>query len=98
MHYYAFNKYFITDNIDTRSALDAIRELVTNCNIYMKQVKHHNTLLLRDIAVYITKMFTIFGAIPYPHDSIGFPVDSITENSNVCIFGTRSRTPHIFFL
>ncbi|XP_029056571.2 cysteine--tRNA ligase, cytoplasmic isoform X1 [Osmia bicornis bicornis] len=73
----------LCDNIDTRSALDAIRELVTHCNIYRKQVKHQNTLLLRDIAVYITKMFTIFGAIPYPHDTIGFPVDSITENSNV---------------
>lgn len=73
----------LCDNIDTRSALDAIRELVTHCNIYMKQVKHQNTLLLRDIAVYITKMFTIFGVIPCQHDAIGFPVESSIENSNV---------------
>ncbi|XP_003703304.2 cysteine--tRNA ligase, cytoplasmic [Megachile rotundata] len=73
----------LCDNIDTRSVLDAIRELVTHCNIYMKQVKHQNTLLLRDIAVYITKMFTIFGVIPCLHDTIGFPVESNTETTNV---------------
>lgn len=42
----------------------------------MKEVKQPNTLLLRDVAVYITKMFTIFGTISYSHDAIGFPIDS----------------------
>ncbi|CAK9804730.1 Cysteine--tRNA ligase, cytoplasmic [Anthophora plagiata] len=73
----------LCDNIDTRSALDAIRDLVTHCNIYMKQVKQSNTLLLRDVAVYCTKMFTIFGAISSSHDCIGFPVDANTANLNV---------------
>ncbi|XP_017756900.1 PREDICTED: cysteine--tRNA ligase, cytoplasmic [Eufriesea mexicana] len=73
----------LCDNIDTRSALDAIRDLVVHCNIYMKQIKHPNTLLLRDVAVYITKMFTIFGAISSTHNAIGFPVDSNTANLNV---------------
>ncbi|XP_068987795.1 cysteine--tRNA ligase, cytoplasmic isoform X1 [Bombus flavifrons] len=72
----------LCDNIDTRSALDAVRDLVTYCNIYMKERKQPNTLLLRDVAVYITKMFIIFGVIS-SHDSIGFPVDSNTANLNV---------------
>ncbi|KOC66183.1 Cysteine--tRNA ligase, cytoplasmic [Habropoda laboriosa] len=73
----------LCDNIDTRSALDAIRDLVTHCNIYMKQVKQPNTLLLRDVAVYCTKMLSIFGAISSSHDCIGFPVDANTTNLNV---------------
>ncbi|XP_076646851.1 cysteine--tRNA ligase, cytoplasmic [Halictus rubicundus] len=73
----------LCDNIDTRSALDAIRDIVTHCNIYMNQVKQPNTLLLRDVAVYITKMFTIFGAISTSHDTIGFPVDDKAMNLNV---------------
>ncbi|CAL7945179.1 unnamed protein product [Xylocopa violacea] len=73
----------LCDNIDTRGALDAIRDLVTNCNIYMKQVKQPNTLLLRDVAVYITKIFTTFGAISSSHNAIGFPVDSNDTNFNV---------------
>ncbi|XP_076249605.1 cysteine--tRNA ligase, cytoplasmic [Calliopsis andreniformis] len=73
----------LCDNIDTRSALDAIRDLVSHCNIYIKQVKQPNTLLLRDIAVYITKIFTIFGAISSSHDTIGFPVDDTATNMNL---------------
>ncbi|XP_053995606.1 cysteine--tRNA ligase, cytoplasmic [Hylaeus anthracinus] len=73
----------LCDNIDTRSALDAIRDLVTHCNIYMNQSKQPNTLLLRDVAVYITKMFTIFGAISSSHDTIGFPIDDKIANANV---------------
>ncbi|CAD1477900.1 unnamed protein product [Heterotrigona itama] len=72
----------LCDNIDTRSTLDAIRDLVTHCNIYMKEIKQPNTLLLRDVAVYITKIFTIFGVIS-SHDNIGFPVDNSTTNLNV---------------
>ena len=74
------------DNIDTRTALEAIRDLVTHCNVYMKDIKNPNTLLLRDIAVYITKMFTIFGAISDSHNDIGFPVSSESANHNVSCF------------
>ncbi|XP_078051220.1 cysteine--tRNA ligase, cytoplasmic [Augochlora pura] len=73
----------LCDNIDTRSALDAIRDIVTHCNIYFNQVKQPNTLLLRDIAVYITKMFSIFGAISTSHDTIGFPVDDKCASLNI---------------
>lgn len=64
----------LCDNIDTRTVLDLIRELVANCNVYTSQNKNPNTLLLRDIAVY-TKMFIIFGTISSSYDSIGFPSD-----------------------
>lgn len=56
---------------------------MANCNIYISQNKNPNTLLLRDIAVYITKMFIIFGAISSSYDSIGFPIDDETVGTNV---------------
>lgn len=74
---------FITDNIDTRTVLDIVRELVANCNIYMSQNKNPNILLLRDISVYITKLFIIFGAISSSYDSIGFPIDDEAVGANV---------------
>jgi len=77
------NKLFVTDNVDTRTVLDVIRELVTICNVYVCQNKNPNTLLLRDIAVYITKIFTIFGAISSSHDAIGFPIDDEIVGTNV---------------
>ncbi|KAF7407691.1 hypothetical protein HZH66_002228 [Vespula vulgaris] len=73
----------LCDNIDTKSALDAIRDIVTHCNIYVKQNKNPNTLLLRDIAVYITKILTIFGTITSSHDNIGFPIDNETTKTNM---------------
>lgn len=60
------------DNVDTRTALDALRELVTASNIYIKEIKLINYLLLYDIATYITKLLKIFGTIP-EKSLIGFP-------------------------
>ena len=73
------NFNIIVDNIDTRVALDVIKKLVNNSNIYVKDCQKPNVLLLRDIAVYITKIFTVFGTIT-SHDSIGFPVEDKTAN------------------
>lgn len=65
----------ISDNIDTRSALDAIRDLVSQSNIYIRdQSSKLNSLLLRKIAMYITDMLHIFGAINGPRGGIGFPI------------------------
>lgn len=91
------NKYLLTqdkkliskfsiDNIDTRTALDAIRDIVSQCNVYTKECKNSNTLLLRDIAVYITRMLVVFGAISSQHDGIGFPIDDHAAASNVSPF------------
>ncbi|XP_008556056.1 cysteine--tRNA ligase, cytoplasmic [Microplitis demolitor] len=65
----------LCDNIDTRTVLDVIRDLIGHCNVYVKDAKNPDTLLLRDIAVYVTKMLTIFGAIK-KQEGIGFPIDN----------------------
>nr|CAI5849666.1 unnamed protein product [Callosobruchus analis] len=72
------------DNIDTRGALDSLRDMVTSSNIYLRERKPPNMLLLKDIAGYVTKMLTIFGAIK-DQPKIGFPVSSNNENTMECI-------------
>ncbi|XP_017033305.1 cysteine--tRNA ligase, cytoplasmic [Drosophila kikkawai] len=67
----------LCDNIDTRSALDAIRELVSASNVYIRDNKSRlNSLLLRNVATYITDLLHVFGAIAGPRGGIGFPVSS----------------------
>lgn len=97
MQIYVYILTFFIDNIDTRAALEAVRELVSQSNIYTKNCKNPNTLLLRDIAVYITKLFTMFGAISSSHDAIGFPVDDGTTNQNVTIdFSRKPKQKNTF--
>lgn len=70
------------DNIDTRSALDAIRDLVSNTNIYIRDHSTKlNSLLLRRIAEYITDILHIFGAINGPRGGIGFPVSGHSSDN-----------------
>ena len=52
----------LCDNVDTRSALDAMRVLITACNVYQRQNQAPNRLLLQNVALYLTEMFDIFGA------------------------------------
>lgn len=63
----------LCDNIDTRSALEALRELVTSSNLYLRDNKQPNGVLLRDIASFITYILSVFGAIN-KEDTIGFPI------------------------
>lgn len=65
----------LCDSIDTRTALDSIRDLVTSSNQYISKTrlsKESNRMLLVNIAEYITKMLQIFGAIK-GDTVIGFP-------------------------
>lgn len=66
----------LCDNIDTRGTLDVIRELVTGCNIYIRDnaKKGVNKLLLRRIGEYVTDLLHIFGAIVGPRGGLGFPL------------------------
>uniref|UniRef100_A0A336KAQ1 Cysteine--tRNA ligase, cytoplasmic n=1 Tax=Culicoides sonorensis TaxID=179676 RepID=A0A336KAQ1_CULSO len=65
----------LCDNIDTRSALDALRDLVSHSNIYIRDnASTINALLLRRIATYVTDILHIFGAISGPRGGIGFPI------------------------
>lgn len=65
-----------TDNIDTRTALDVVRDLVSSSNVYIRDrsASTLNALLLRRIALYITDLLHTFGAIHGPRGGIGFPV------------------------
>ncbi|GJQ69559.1 hypothetical protein Trydic_g6655 [Trypoxylus dichotomus] len=71
----------LCDNIDTKSTLDSIRDLVCASNLYMRDRKPPNALLLNDIGVYITNLLKIFGAIPQSEE-IGFPVCSSSTTRN----------------
>ncbi|KAJ3640885.1 hypothetical protein Zmor_027419 [Zophobas morio] len=71
----------LCDNIDTRTSLESLRDLVTASNLYIRDKKPPNGFLLHDIAVYITKILSIFGAIHEP-GKLGFPVSTGNENNN----------------
>ena len=65
----------LCDNIDTRTALEALRDLVSVSNVYIEKQRvsgNINKQLLRNIAAYITKIFNIFGLIAQ-EETIGFP-------------------------
>lgn len=81
--------FFFADNIDTRSALESLRDCITYCNIYVKESgrNHINAILLKNIAIYITKLLQIFGVIP-SSESIGFPL-SVKSDTNVNINVTK---------
>lgn len=71
----------LKDNIDTKSACDEIRRLISAANIYMQQKQNtSNPNLLRNIARFITDLMNTFGcgAVDEP---IGFPaLNSNTTN------------------
>ncbi|RUS76609.1 hypothetical protein EGW08_015618 [Elysia chlorotica] len=75
----------LCDNIDTRSAMDSIRELVSAGNTYIsatrKNQRSPNRSLLVNIATYITDLLKVFGAIP-KSQTIGFPQES-GQNENL---------------
>ncbi|TDG42876.1 hypothetical protein AWZ03_010696 [Drosophila navojoa] len=72
----------LCDNIDTRSALDCVRELVSTTNVYIRDNKSRlNSLLLRKIASYVTDLLHIFGAIAGPRGGIGFPLRGADSDS-----------------
>ncbi|XP_074227594.1 cysteine--tRNA ligase, cytoplasmic isoform X1 [Camelus bactrianus] len=67
----------LCDNVDTRTALEEMRALVSQCNLYMAAHKaarrRPNRGLLESVARYLTHMLKIFGAIE-EESSLGFPV------------------------
>ncbi|XP_078457612.1 cysteine--tRNA ligase, cytoplasmic [Lampetra planeri] len=67
----------LCDNIDTRVALEEMRALIGHCNTYIASVKGRkaspNKGLLKNVSLYLTQMFKIFGAIE-GDDAIGFPI------------------------
>lgn len=84
----------LCDNVDTRTALDVVRDLVSASNVYVRDNGGRlNALLLRRVAEYVTDLLHVFGAIGGPRGGIGFPVGggeggasvSILINTNIMI-------------
>lgn len=71
----------LCDNIDTKTALDALRDLVGAVNIYLKDRKPPNKVLLYDIGVYITKILSVFGTT-YETAKLGFTSSSTTSGDS----------------
>ncbi|XP_067849840.1 cysteine--tRNA ligase, cytoplasmic isoform X2 [Heptranchias perlo] len=76
----------LCDNIDTRTVMEELRSLVNQSNTYIAAKKSNkqlpNRMLLRTIAVYLTEMLKIFGAIE-GEEPIGFPVGGGGQNLNL---------------
>lgn len=83
-----YHFFYFLDNIDTRTSLEAIRDLVTTANIYLRDKRQSgqdaNGILLKNIAQYITEILSIFGAIP-KDDTIGFPVGVQAQKVSVMV-------------
>uniref|UniRef100_A0A2M4BFA8 Cysteine--tRNA ligase, cytoplasmic n=1 Tax=Anopheles marajoara TaxID=58244 RepID=A0A2M4BFA8_9DIPT len=88
----------LCDNVDTRSALDAIRGLVSLCNVYIKEHRTSrtvNALLLRRIASYCTDLLHIFGAIEGPRGGIGFPIASGSAGNAAALDLEQTVMPYL---
>ncbi|XP_052002816.1 cysteine--tRNA ligase, cytoplasmic [Xyrauchen texanus] len=76
----------LCDNIDTRSALEEMRALVGQSNTYMAARRSAkllpNRMVLESIALYLTDMLKIFGAIEGT-EPIGFPVGGNGQNADL---------------
>lgn len=67
----------LCDNIDTKSALKAIQDLLRHSNVYIRDNQMTvNVQLLEEIAIYITELLQVFGVIQTPKKLIGFPAIS----------------------
>ncbi|XP_069480252.1 cysteine--tRNA ligase, cytoplasmic isoform X2 [Ambystoma mexicanum] len=73
----------LCDNIDTRTVMEEMRSLVSQCNSYiaMKKTARQmpSRLLLKTISSYITQMLKIFGAME-DDELIGFPLGGNAQN------------------
>ncbi|XP_062051624.1 cysteine--tRNA ligase, cytoplasmic isoform X2 [Lepus europaeus] len=67
----------LCDNVDTRTVMEELRALVSQCNLYMAARKaarrRPNRGLLQSVAQYLMHLLKIFGAIE-EESSLGFPV------------------------
>ncbi len=70
----------LRDNIDTKSACEEIRRLVSASNTYINEQKDlSNPNLLHSIAAYITRLLDTFGCVSIG-DPIGFPADASSSS------------------
>ncbi|XP_052751612.1 cysteine--tRNA ligase, cytoplasmic-like [Galleria mellonella] len=73
----------LCDNIDTRGALEALRELAGAAHVYLAaRARPTPAPLLAAAARYVTDVLHVFGAIAGPRGGIGFPVSG---EDNLCV-------------
>ncbi len=73
----------LCDNIDTKTALEAVRSIISSCNKYLAQLKQSaNRVLLKSVAEYVTRLFRTFGVIEGKQE-LGFSSDSGLGSTNV---------------
>uniref|UniRef100_A0A4W6CHE3 Cysteine--tRNA ligase, cytoplasmic n=1 Tax=Lates calcarifer TaxID=8187 RepID=A0A4W6CHE3_LATCA len=76
----------LCDNVDTRTAMEEMRVLVNQSNTYIASRKNAklrpNRMLVESIAVYLTNMLKIFGAIE-GSDAIGFPMGGQGQSTDL---------------
>ncbi|XP_005947154.1 cysteine--tRNA ligase, cytoplasmic isoform X2 [Haplochromis burtoni] len=73
----------LCDNVDTRTAMEEMRTLVSQSNGYIASKKsaklRPNRMLMESIAAYLTNMLKIFGAVE-GSDPIGFPMGGQSQS------------------
>lgn len=72
----------LCDNIDTRTSLMAIKELITSCYIYLKNNIEPNLNVLLEISHFITRIFKAFGVIEKDNLEFGFTSKSDSSSTN----------------
>ena len=80
-HTHTHTHTFLTDSIDTVSAMKVMKELVGSCNVYLGEGVA-NVRLLELVALYLTDMMKVFGVVP-DSTRLGFPTDQQTTDE-VC--------------
>ncbi|KAM3968100.1 LOW QUALITY PROTEIN: cysteine--tRNA ligase, cytoplasmic [Aphomia sociella] len=71
----------LCDNIDTRSALERLRDLAGATHSYLRRVSPRPSPLLAAAARYVTDVLHIFGAVDGPRGGIGFPIADADDGS-----------------
>lgn len=61
-----------------------IRDLIAAVHVYLREQKSPDTLLLSNVARYVTEIFRIFGVIP-AGNVIGFPSGLNDVNVSFCL-------------
>lgn len=65
----------LCNNFDTSTAMNSLNTLVTKVNAYSMKNPSRNALLMKRVAVYITKMLRVFGVVTGDQE-FGFPSDT----------------------
>ncbi|KRZ05848.1 Cysteine--tRNA ligase, cytoplasmic, partial [Trichinella zimbabwensis] len=75
----------LCDSVDTKTALEHIRELICHVNVYLdSSAAVPNCLLLRNSAIYVNNILKLFGAAGNDADEIGFGDKGDVVTSSDC--------------